>query len=75
MNKTNIVIHLAATVRFDVNLKRAYNINCKSTHEIVNLCKEMPNLKVSIRRFNYSILKSYNLHDFSPHVSSIFNIH
>lgn len=46
VNKTNIVVHLAATVRFDEKLKVACNINVRSTDEVINMCKEMSNLAV-----------------------------
>lgn len=41
----NIVIHAAATVRFDEKLKLAIDINVYGTRDIVNLCQEIENLK------------------------------
>lgn len=43
----NIVLHSAATVRFDEKLKMAVAINVHGTQEIIKLAKEIVNLKVS----------------------------
>jgi hypothetical protein len=43
----SIVFHVAATVRFNENLKVALKTNVVGTQEVVNLCKEMPLLAVS----------------------------
>lgn len=40
-----IVFHVAATVRFDEKLKLALAINVNGTKEVLDLCKEMENLK------------------------------
>lgn len=42
----SIVFHVAATVRFDEKLKLAVEINVQSPRDMLNLCKEMPHLKV-----------------------------
>lgn len=44
----NIVFHAAATIRFDEHIRTAININVLGTREIINLAKEMTNLKVTI---------------------------
>lgn len=44
----NIVIHAAATVRFDEKLKLALDINVHGTKDILNLCHEMRNLKAVV---------------------------
>lgn len=44
----NIVFHVAATVRFDEKLKLAIGINVNGTKEIIQLCKELQQLHVSI---------------------------
>lgn len=43
----NIVIHGAATVRFNEKLKMAIAINVNGTKEILQLAKEIVHLKVS----------------------------
>lgn len=43
--RVSIVFHVAATVRFDEKMKLAVPINVRSPRDIINLCKEMPNLK------------------------------
>lgn len=45
MSNVNIVIHAAATVRFDEKLKLAIDINVHGTRDILNLCKDIENLK------------------------------
>lgn len=45
--EVSIVFHLAATVRFNENLKLALQTNVIGTQEVVNLCKEMQLLAVS----------------------------
>lgn len=44
INKVNIVFHVAATIRFDGDLKIAVDTNIKGTKNIINLCGEMLNL-------------------------------
>ena len=46
LSDVNIVFHAAASVRFDENLKYAYNINVSGTADVVELCRQMKNLKV-----------------------------
>ncbi|EDV98004.1 GH17190 [Drosophila grimshawi] len=41
----HIVFHMAATVRFDEKLKTAIKINVDAAFDVINLCKEMKNLK------------------------------
>ncbi|KAE8741530.1 hypothetical protein FOCC_FOCC012914 [Frankliniella occidentalis] len=45
-DKVNIVFHCAATVRFDEVLNVAVNINVRGTKCVVDLCKEMKDLRV-----------------------------
>ncbi|XP_063923805.1 fatty acyl-CoA reductase wat-like [Zophobas morio] len=45
LSDVNIVFHAAASVRFDENLKYAYNINVSGTADVVELCRQMKNLK------------------------------
>lgn len=42
----NIVVHCAATLDFETDLKTAVTINLLGTKRIVELCKQMKNLKV-----------------------------
>ncbi|KAJ8874984.1 hypothetical protein PR048_022874 [Dryococelus australis] len=44
----NIVLHLAANVRFGENLKVMVETNVKGTQEIIQLCRDCISLKVSI---------------------------
>lgn len=46
-DNVNVVIHGAATVRFDEKLKMAIAINVNGTKEIIKLCREIKDLKVS----------------------------
>lgn len=48
----HVVFHVAATVKFDENLKLAYTINVNATKDVVNLARQMTNLKVKF----YNIL-------------------
>ncbi|XP_032686164.1 fatty acyl-CoA reductase wat-like isoform X3 [Odontomachus brunneus] len=45
INKVSIIFHLAATVRFNEDIKVAAKINVYGTYAILNLAKRMPNLK------------------------------
>lgn len=45
-DNVNIVLHVAATVRFDEKLKLALGINVSGTREMLLLSREMFNLKV-----------------------------
>lgn len=42
----HIVVHCAATLDFETDLKTAVTINLLGTKRIVDLCKQMKNLKV-----------------------------
>lgn len=42
----SIIFHAAATVKFDENLKLAVDINVHGTKDVIELAKEMKNLKV-----------------------------
>lgn len=44
---THIVLHGAATVRFDESLRKVVNINVRGVKMMLLLAKEMKNLKVS----------------------------
>lgn len=44
----NIVVHCAATLDFETDLKTAVNINLMGTKRIVELCKGIKNLQVRI---------------------------
>ncbi|CAH1107542.1 unnamed protein product [Psylliodes chrysocephalus] len=45
ISKVNIVFHVAATVRFDENLKLAYNINVNGAKDVIDLARQIKNLK------------------------------
>ena len=50
--EVSIVFHMAATIRFDEKLKQAIAINVNGTKKIIQLCKSMHNLQVSINVLN-----------------------
>lgn len=47
-SKVNVVFHSAATVKFDEELKLAFNINVNGTKRVLSLCNDMTNLKVCV---------------------------
>lgn len=48
VDEVSIVIHSAATVKFDEKLKVSVNVNVQGTKRIVELCKRMTHLTVSL---------------------------
>lgn len=46
IDNVDVVFHVAATVNFTEKLKLAYTINVKGVEVILNLCRQMQNLKV-----------------------------
>nr|UEV87814.1 fatty acyl reductase 7 [Maruca vitrata] len=48
INNVNVVIHSAATLDFQENLRPTVNINLLGTRRITELCKEIKNLKVLV---------------------------
>ncbi|XP_022120956.1 putative fatty acyl-CoA reductase CG5065 [Pieris rapae] len=48
INRTHIVFHVAASVRFDDTLKVAARLNLRGTREVVELAKEIKNLEVLV---------------------------
>ena len=70
-DEVNIVFHGAATVRFDETMKTAVDINVIGTQNILDLAREIVNLKVSLkcnilchicRLFSSFLLNSNALH-------------
>lgn len=58
----NIVVHCAATLDFETDLKTAVSINLMGTKRIVELCKNIKNLQVKKVIFYLNInFLSYNL--------------
>ncbi|XP_050316285.1 fatty acyl-CoA reductase wat-like isoform X2 [Anthonomus grandis grandis] len=45
ISNIDVVFHVAATVNFNEHLKLAYNINLNGTKDLLNLAREMKNLK------------------------------
>ena len=45
-NNVDIVFHVAATIKFNEDLKHAVNLNTIGTQRILDLCLTMKNLKV-----------------------------
>ncbi|XP_051168817.1 uncharacterized protein LOC127286434 [Leptopilina boulardi] len=48
INEVSIVIHAAATTKFDEPLKVAVDINVNSVVEIIKLCRELKKLKMAV---------------------------
>lgn len=44
--QTSVVIHCAATVRFNDTLRSAIELNLKGVERMIRLCKRMPKLEV-----------------------------
>lgn len=61
ISKIHVVIHAAATVRFDEKLPLAVSINVKGTQEILDLAREMPNLQVSQLAKSVPVVLEINL--------------
>lgn len=47
--KINVVLHSAATVKFNEKLKFAFDINVNGTKRVLSLCRNMQNLKVALK--------------------------
>lgn len=62
----DIIIHSAATVRFNEGLSTATRINVESTMDLINLAQEMTQLKVTIIRLVSRSQKLSN--DYTPYV-------
>lgn len=50
ITKVDIVFHAAATVKFDENVKLAFKINVSATRYVLELARQMKNLKVSAKK-------------------------
>lgn len=48
LESTNIVFHLAATLRLEANLKDAIDMNTTGTKRVISLCHRMPNLQLLV---------------------------
>lgn len=48
VDTVNVVIHSAATVKFDEPIKNAVRMNLNGTRRIIELCNEMENIKVFV---------------------------
>lgn len=46
ISQVSIIFHVAASVRFDEEIKIATTVNIIATNVILNIAKRMPNLKV-----------------------------
>lgn len=47
ISSINVIFHAAATIKFDENLKLAVDINVHGTKDVIQLGKEMKQLKVN----------------------------
>lgn len=54
IENVSVVFHVAASVRFDEPIRDATIMNVRGTREVVVLCKQMKDLKVS--HYQYSIV-------------------
>lgn len=52
-DEVNVVFHVAATVRFNEEIRDAANLNTLGTERIMDLCSSMINLKVRTRQMFY----------------------
>lgn len=71
---TDIIFHGAATVRFDETIRTATNINIKGTKELISFAKQMPNLKVRLKRkhnFQYQIIHLSNFLGIRAHIDRL----
>ncbi|CRL03600.1 CLUMA_CG016511, isoform A, partial [Clunio marinus] len=48
IDETNVIFHMAATVNFEAPLKNAIEMNVRSVQYIIDMAKQMPNLKVML---------------------------
>lgn len=55
-NNVNIVVHCAATLDFETDLKTAVIINLLGTKRIIDLCKEIKDLQVPTKILLYFII-------------------
>jgi len=51
VKNVSVVFHVAASVRFDEPIKDATIMNVRGTREVVQLAKQMKNLKVSQSKY------------------------
>lgn len=58
-SEVSVVIHSAATVKFDEKLKLSINVNVQGTKRIVELCKRMKKLAVSNLQAQIILMISY----------------
>lgn len=56
----NIIVHCAATLDFETDLKTAVNINLLGTKRIVDFSKKTKNLQVNLFLFQWLIIKINN---------------
>jgi len=56
-NNVDIVFHVAATIKFNEDLKYAANLNTIGTQKILDLCLTMKNLKVE--KHNLYLISAY----------------
>lgn len=61
IENVDIVLHAAATLDFDLNLKEVVNVNLLGTRRMVELCSEMKRLKVAIIEIINSLLNLHQL--------------
>lgn len=70
---TNIIFHVAATVRFNASIRLAVNINVRGTKQFLLLAKEMPDLKAFVytsTAFSHCIHKFIEEKFYSPPIET-----
>lgn len=55
IQETSIVFHGAATLKLESNLKDAVEMNTSGTWRVIQICKQMKNLEVSLDRRSINI--------------------
>lgn len=55
----SVIFHVAASVRFDEPIRDATIMNVRGTREVVQLAKQMKNLKVSKNKFKILVKNKY----------------
>ena len=51
VNETTCIIHIAATIKFNEHLRMAAYVNVRAVQDLLNLAKEVSDLKVCPERY------------------------
>lgn len=55
VEEVNLIFHMAATVRFDETLRQATNINVRGTRDVIELAKQVTNIKVMYNEVSFQV--------------------